>query len=132
MGYKDVVTVSESTRTYEAFLLMNEKKVSGVAIVDSKNHVVGNLSSSDLKHLRYNREILNSLALPVSKFINQQSSGTLRPYSVSPDDNLLDVLTLFHKQHIYRVYIINKNKDLLGVISQLDLAHALLKDNARI
>jgi CBS domain-containing protein len=131
LGYKDVITVSDTTRTYEAFLLMSEKKVSGVAIVNSSNHVVGNLSSSDLKQLRYNREILNSLALPVAKFVTRHASTT-KPYSVSPDDTLLEVLALFHSHQVYRVYIINKRNDLLGVISQLDLVHALAQDNPRI
>lgn len=49
IGTKPVVTVSRDTPAIDAFRLMDNKKYSGLAVVDQTGRFVGNTSASDLK-----------------------------------------------------------------------------------
>ena len=54
IGTKHVISVGKSTKAIEAFRTMDNKKISGLAVVEEETgKLIGNTSSSDLKVKKY-------------------------------------------------------------------------------
>jgi len=66
LGTRNVISMSSSALAIHAFYLMYYHKVSAVAIVDHDDHLVANLSASDIKLIQP-RE-LDMLLQPIMKF----------------------------------------------------------------
>jgi CBS domain-containing protein len=69
LAQRDVVRVLATEPTSKALKLMKQHKINGVAIVDSNDILVGNLSASDLKLLKFDQTIMTTLRAPVQEFM---------------------------------------------------------------
>jgi len=67
---KPVIHVGKETPTIETFRLMDNKKISGVAVVDEQGRLVGNTSASDLK-LFLKTPSIELLQMPIVNFLNK-------------------------------------------------------------
>jgi CBS domain-containing protein len=70
IGTKPVFAVSKDTPAIETFRLMDNKKISGVAVVDHEGRLVGNTSASDLK-LFLKTPSIELLQMPIMNFLNK-------------------------------------------------------------
>jgi CBS domain-containing protein len=68
IGTKPVLSVNHNTSAIDTFRLMDNKKISGVAVVDDSGKLVGNTSAIDLK-LFMNTLSLDLLKLPINNFL---------------------------------------------------------------
>ena len=49
LGYRPVVSIGEDRLALDAFLLIHQMGVSGVAVMNAQNEIIGTVSVSDLK-----------------------------------------------------------------------------------
>jgi 5'-AMP-activated protein kinase regulatory gamma subunit len=70
LGTKPVIAVPKDIPTIETFRLMDNKKISGVAVVDEHGKLVGNTSASDLK-LFLKTPSIELLQMPIITFLNK-------------------------------------------------------------
>jgi len=76
IGTKPVIVVSKDTPAIETFRLMDNKKISGVAVVDGSGSLVGNTSASDLK-LFLKTPSIELLQMPIMSFLNKIRQETI-------------------------------------------------------
>jgi len=127
LGLKDVVTTTTDQKTYKAFLLMDSKSVTGVAVLDDQGRLVGNISASDLKRLDFNVELMKRLSVSVAEYCNLGSGEKSQALSVSPKVTFEEVVSKLVTTRKHRVYVVNDDQKPIGVISQIDVLQAALK-----
>jgi len=120
IGLREVITINEDQNAIEAFIKMHQNKVSGIAVVDADNKLIGSLSVSDLKYILVD-EIFFGLAESAMDFVahcRQQNMKEFSP-SISVDKNttLERIVGKFAKTHVQRFFIVDENKHLIGVFS---------------
>jgi len=132
-AYKDVVKVKSDTITFEAFKLIQTSKVSGVAVVDSDDVIIGNLSASDLKILNSvgsepNLSNFDSLFLPLQEVLGilvklNEKSGVI---TCTPQTIFGELIQILAKERIHRVYCVDAAKHPVGVLSLSDICRVFL------
>jgi len=146
LGLKRVISIDEKDMAINAFKLMNEKKISAVAVVDESGVLIGNISANDLKLVGYNLEYFSYLSRPTREYllwVNDQSSKTsirsqillqekqsdrdLLAITCNVDNTLAFVIKSLNLYHVHRLYIIDKDRRPIGVISIHDILEKLFK-----
>jgi len=133
LGTKQVISVKKSTSAIDTFRLMDNKKISGVAVVDENGQFIGNTSASDLK-LFIKTLSLEILHEPIMQYLNKirQDSIDIKSPTISctPHDTLATVIskigiTKVHKLFVaddssgYKPYCVVSITDILRFIIQL-------------
>jgi len=124
LGFQRVIRVNKRRSLLRAFMRMHDVNVSGVAVVDDNNTVIGNISSTDLKEI--GRGVINfrKLYMTCETFLNQKQQGKDLPQLlyVHRSQSVRDVLDLFYRYKIHRVYVVEKDTFApVGVISDGDI-----------
>jgi len=124
LGYRDVISVNHRHTVLEAFLKMDALGVSGVAICDDVDRLIGNISATDLRDIGPGAENFRKLYFDCGTFIEQKQRTTNIPklVAVNRDSTIKEVLDRFGKYHIHRVYVVEENTNLpVGIISDGDI-----------
>jgi len=134
-----VYSIPSNALVMEAFSLMYQAKVSGLAVIDDKGTLVGNISASDIKHVglkSFDKRIpslVKTLQVPLDKFLHlypKEGEKGVEPIVVTSDETLETVISLFCTKfntskftntHIHRVYVVDENKKPLKAISMGDI-----------
>lgn len=74
---ENVCTIKETQEAIDGFLVMTEKAVAGIPVVDSKGVLVGCLSSSDIKG-SLEPNLFSDLYLPVCNYLDKNTPQFLR------------------------------------------------------
>jgi len=134
LGIKKVVSVGVSAPIKDAFKLIADCKISGVAITqDNSNVLVGNISSSDIKitALYVNGKFLEGSFQKLNTPIKEILSETLaqkKPIVVHPNTLISEVFKLLAREKIHRTYVVKeKTNELIGVISLVDLLSLIIQ-----
>jgi CBS domain-containing protein len=124
LGYKAQVVAARRTQTAgSAFVSMLTHKVSGLAVVDDNNKLVGNISATDLKSIGYDGKLFLKLFLTVGEF-----TGNKPAFFVTPAHTVSDVVALFAEKRVHRLYVCQGDREILGVISLVDLLKVFLAE----
>jgi len=129
LGFKEVLSIDTRQKALDAFNLIYDKSVSGVAVVD-EGQLVGNISASDIKNIGAGAELLSRVFLPADEFlklapkVTQAVSG---PYCVRPDAKFEAVVTQIVLTKSHRIYVINEFEKLIGVISLGDVLQMVVQ-----
>jgi len=126
---KPVVSVTEESLAIDAFNLMVEKNISGLAVVDENGLLKGNLSIRDIKLISYDARLFWRLQQSVKNFILklraewQTKHGRPRKLKkVKTTATLQEVIKVLSENKIHRVYIYDPaTKKAEGVISLKDV-----------
>jgi len=144
IGFKEVVTISQKEMSYKAFKLMKEKRVSGVAVVDEKENIIGNISVNDMKLLGYDLHLFEFLSMSVKEYlkeVRQKQELQIRnqiykkfqgenPHflvSCNPSDSFGTAIRMLSCFQVHRLYIVDNGKP-VGVLSLHDVLEELIKD----
>lgn len=126
-----VVSVKPSDKTLSAFELMIQKKVSGVAIIDDNFKIVGALSASDLKR-SLSTNVFTDLHLPIALYLEKATVDFARsaPKSEHPvictmDSTLQDILAILDKNHVHRIFVVDKDRKPIDILSLCDIIELL-------
>mmetsp|Transcript_2306 Transcript_2306/g.6418 ORF Transcript_2306/g.6418 Transcript_2306/m.6418 type:complete len:331 (+) Transcript_2306:104-1096(+) len=134
LGYKDgVYSIKETQTVAEGFQVINEKKVYGIAVLNGEGRIVGNLSASDIRRVVKDGALdFDVLALSVSSFIKagiQSDDRTIEGVvCVQASTTVEEVTMKFVVTKVHRLYVIDENERLLGIISTIDLLTQLSRD----
>jgi len=130
LGYKDVIAVHENDTAAQAFRLISDKRVQGIAVLDANDRLIGNISASDLKVIGHTAKLLPLLLVPLKEFSsfiapNETIPG---PVTVNPSNTIEEVFFKITVAKVHRAYVVNEQQKLLGVISLLDLLELFHSD----
>jgi 5'-AMP-activated protein kinase, regulatory gamma subunit len=82
-GHAGVLTVRPETPALDAMVLMEERNISAVAVVNASGSIIGNFSISELRTIM--AEHFGSLALPVGEFLALEHGTEYAGYAVQKD-----------------------------------------------
>ncbi|CAG8554862.1 10131_t:CDS:2 [Paraglomus brasilianum] len=117
---REVVVGKPEETALNVYRRMAEKGLMGIAITDSDNKLIANLSAADLHGLTYRS--IDCLILPVCEFLQAlpNPGSALTPFTANPDTPLRNVLQTIVEQHIHRVWIV-ENERVIDVVTLSDL-----------
>ena len=123
IGREPVLAVQSTTAAIDTFRLMDNKHISGVAVVDASGCVIANTSSRDLKiFIKSPRR--STLLLPIAKFLEEVRKDGLVEAPVvccSPEDTLAHAMVAIATTNVHRVYVVDASKKPLRVITLTDV-----------
>jgi IMP dehydrogenase len=102
-------------------LLMIRKNIGGLPIVkDRKNkELIGIITQRDIRLARFAMSLDSPNTLV-------KDLMTPEPFVVKEDDTLVYVLEIMFNKKVQRVPVVDKNKDLIGLVMQKEILHKLL------
>jgi len=124
---KEVYSVTENSLTLDAFKLMQEKSVTGVAVVNEKGIVISNLSVRDLKGLRLENQLFHRMYQTVHNFLRhlraegEEGERPKRKRVVRVTDTLEHVIEILVNENIHRVYVVDQEGKPIGVVALRDV-----------
>mmetsp|Transcript_2697 Transcript_2697/g.3900 ORF Transcript_2697/g.3900 Transcript_2697/m.3900 type:complete len:346 (-) Transcript_2697:2463-3500(-) len=123
---KDVVSVLDTVDASEAFTLLDNKRLSGIAVIDDDGKLVGNTSARDIKlaavdegRTAMDTDILSYLA-KVRQAVPQKKERYPSCH-VHEDATVAHVIDLLAKTGYHRVFVVDENVHPIGVISVTDI-----------
>lgn len=139
---RDVISVEGDTDIYEAGRLLIRNKISGMPVVDNKNHVIGVISTSDLLLLAdiprghvFNDTIMRYVlrkSVPrhrVGKKVKEiMSTPAITVYT---ETTVKKIATILDKKGIKRVPVLDKENKLAGIVSRADILRILCEGEAK-
>jgi len=132
--FEDVYCIQEEAVALDAFKMMVEKNVSGLAVIDKEGKLTAAISMKDLKAMSPDARLFWRLYQTVHNFLlkvrkeNNETSGD-RPrtiVTVKPTDTLDTVVKKLAEHKIHRVFIVDDHKKPLGVISLKDVMKEII------
>jgi CBS domain-containing protein len=141
-----VVTVGKSATVREVARILLEKHISAVPVIDSAGKVAGIVTESDLMHRteagteRPYSWWLHLLAggAPIaadyvkSHAVKIEDVMTPDVVTAAPETPLHEIATLLEKNRIKRVPIINKDGDLVGIVSRANLIQVIASTRPKL
>jgi len=129
-----VVTVTPQQTLAEALQLMHQHGLSAVPVVDSNRKVVGVYSRSDITFLTRAtdaEDAVRNLDLPVQDILTQTRQDVTTPDALrtcSPSHTLQAIFESFAQLRFNRLYVVDAEERLLGIVSAKDLVAYFLSD----
>lgn len=133
LGNKKVLHVLESQTALEAFALMEQKNVNGVAVVNSQNQLTGNVSSRDVKRFLKSPNFAG-LNMPVSTFLKQLRSEQIdvrQPViACFSHSTFSHAVGLFAATRLHHLYVVDTDQGFhpVGIFSLTDVIHTALRN----
>ncbi|UCG80142.1 MAG: CBS domain-containing protein, partial [Desulfobacterales bacterium] len=124
----DVISVDEDTPMMKASIIMKEKKIRCLPVVDKKGKLVGIVTDNDL------RDASPSKATTLDMYELNYLLSTIRVTSimtknlvfVRPDETVEFAAILMLENKISALPVIHNNGSLVGIITQTDIFKALI------
>jgi len=114
----DPVTIGQDKKVGDALALMNEYKIGGIPVVDTKGHLVGIVTNRDLRFQR-------DLECAISNIMTKEGLIT------SSQTTDLDAAAEILQQHkIEKLPVVDSKGKLIGLITYKDITKAKDKPNA--
>jgi len=135
IGTQPVYTVKKDTTAIETFRLMDNRKISGVAVVDHSGRFIGNTSASDLKLFikTLSLALLRQPIMEYLKIIRQESVDIVSPtISCSTKDTLAIVIAKLSSTKIHKIFVADDDKGFKPycVVSITDIIRYLIKSTS--
>jgi len=125
LGFKEVISMDASSTLLQVFIKMYSFNISGVAIKNNENTLIGNISISDLKDLGCGADKFYKLFMNAETFIQTRDYGKKVPnlVYVTPSTSIKELLQQFKTYSIHRVYIVQNNLEHapVGIINSTDI-----------
>jgi len=127
-GFRPVISVNGKQKVREAFQLIKDNKISGLAVVNDAGNLIGSISASDLRVMGF-ANILGVLNLPMTEFLPLIPDTKNIPglICVQPTATIEELLLKFSSENVHRIFIVNVENQLVGVITQTDVVRLLLE-----
>ncbi|MBF0315453.1 MAG: CBS domain-containing protein [Oligoflexia bacterium] len=109
---KEAVSLQANSTISEMIALLVKHKITGIPIVDPKNILIGIISEKDLLGCIFAPNLGNKAVkdLMATKVV-----------SMDEDASIIEVCLLLSEKNFRRVPIVNKNQELVGIVSRSDL-----------
>jgi len=130
-----LVTVHPQQTLAEALQLMHQHGLSALPVVDDNRKVVGVYSRSDITFLTKAtdaQDAVRNLDLPLADILSQTRQDVTTPDALrtcSPSHTLQAIFESFAQLRFNRLYVVDAEERLLGVVSAKDLVAYFLSDS---
>jgi len=127
-----VAKISDKETAIEAFKLLHFKEISGLAVVDDNDRLVGAISASDLKLIRYDGGSFGRLYETIHKFLlKAKREGVERPPGpvvLSPNDTIEVALKKFQENGVHRLFVVDEKMHAIGVVALKDILLEIISE----
>jgi len=129
LGLCDVVSIHDHTKAADAFRMLAEKRITGMAVLSDSGALIGNISVRDLRAIKSNAAFLKLLLLPISEYLEiahtefGMSSAVVK---CGVNDTYKTVMERIVENKVHRCYIVNESGELAGVVTMWDLLNQLV------
>ena len=133
---RDVISVDFGTHLDEAWTLLRQHNIKALPVIDRANRVIGIVTPIDFtKHA--DLDALESYSIKLKRFLQRTTSThSEKPEVVgqimsSPvvtardEQQVIELMPLMSEHDVHHIPIINKDRRLVGIITQSDLLSAL-------
>jgi acetoin utilization protein AcuB len=124
-----VITVEKGTGIFEAQEKLTEHRIRHLPVVDAEDRLIGIVTDRDIRS-----------ALPFSSYKDPERESakenladltigdimTADPRTVSPEDTIQDALLLLQELRVGALPVVDRNRNILGIISVRDLMRAFI------
>lgn len=124
---KDIVMAKDTDSAMQVFELLDSKRLSGIAVVDSETgKLVGNTSARDIKLFVYQKELAGA-DMDILSYLATVRQATLSKKErypsthVAQDSTVGHAINLLAKTGYHRVFVVDKEIKPVGVISVADI-----------
>jgi CBS domain-containing protein len=125
--YSQLVTVTQDNTFMDAFTQIQLQQVSAVPVLDGQDQVVGVVSARDARLLITRPFRLPYIYKPLSFWKQLQIQPfNVEPITVKKSATLHQIIDIFAKTQIHRVFVVDDDKHLLGVVSLRDVLAAFV------
>ncbi|MDY6952515.1 MAG: CBS and ACT domain-containing protein [Thermodesulfobacteriota bacterium] len=124
----DVVTIDEDTSMMKASIIMKEKKIRCLPVVDKKGKVIGIVSDRDLKDAAPSKATTLDV-YELNYLLSSMKIGDIMTKNlvfVRPDETVEFAALLMLENKISSLPVINDKHNLVGIITQTDIFKALI------
>ncbi|MCL2338003.1 MAG: CBS domain-containing protein [Firmicutes bacterium] len=137
----EVITVNPQDNVEKVAHLLLEHRISGMPVVDDSGRLVGVVSEADLVfqekgvkspffmvvfdspiYFEHPGRLVDDIKRAAARKVNELMSTKL--YTVGPETAITDIATIFTKNKINRVPVVDENNKILGIISRQDIIRA--------
>eukprot|EP01111_Echinosteliopsis_oligospora_P018937 TRINITY_DN8935_c0_g1_i1.p1 TRINITY_DN8935_c0_g1~~TRINITY_DN8935_c0_g1_i1.p1 ORF type:complete len:360 (-),score=35.19 TRINITY_DN8935_c0_g1_i1:9-1088(-) len=129
-AHENVICVDINTTILNAFQLMIENQVRGLAVTNEKGVLVNSFTSSDVKSLALFDEFFDNLHLPIKSFLEKGKKYFMRRMDIitaSPSDSIYQTIQKLQHHRIHRIFLTSQDGKPVRVLSLSDLLIALWK-----
>ncbi|KAG1363486.1 putative SNF1-related protein kinase regulatory subunit gamma-1 [Cocos nucifera] len=135
-----VVKVSEEEPVLKAFQLMRKRRIGGVPVVDeSGNKAIANLTIRDVQYLLTAPEIYKDyrsitakdFVTTVKKYLEKHQDASpmlMNVITCNRDDTIKDIILKLDAEKRQRIYVVDKEENLEGVITLRDIISRLVHE----
>lgn len=136
LGRHHAVTIHQDQTTLAALQKMQQGNISALAIVNSHNELVGNLSASDLKGTVIinddpGSEPLGCLLLPILAFLHQNGKKGIEPFSCTHQTTLGFIMEQMLNLGYHRVWVVDQSRHVKSVITMTDVMRAVIQQKPK-
>jgi predicted transcriptional regulator len=117
---KSFITLQPDMDVYKAIQILLDGKITGAAVVDDKENLVGILSEKDCLRTLIHDAYSNLPSAKVSDYM------TKNPVTIHPDLDVFTVADIFLNRTFRRLLVVKEGK-LVGQITRRDLLRAIQK-----
>ncbi|MGB7344182.1 MAG: CBS domain-containing protein [Pirellulaceae bacterium] len=133
---RDVVTLSASDTIHEALTLMGENRVSALPVVDSRNHCVGILSTSDLVDMTrdvdddlYHLDLVDptSRRFLLDKLMHSMGNESVQSFmsetvaTIGVETTLAKATREMLRNRVHHLPVVDQDNHLVGIVSTMDV-----------
>ncbi|XP_019708033.2 SNF1-related protein kinase regulatory subunit gamma-1 [Elaeis guineensis] len=135
-----VVKVSEEEPVLKAFQLMRKRRIGGLPVVDgSGNKAIANLTIRDVQYLLTSPEIYKAyrsitakdFVTSVKKYFEEHQDASpmlMNVITCNRDDTIKDIILKLDAEKRQRIYVVDKEDNLEGVITLRDIISRLVHE----
>jgi CBS domain-containing protein len=138
---RKVTSISPDTLAKEALDLLQKMQISGLPVIDDKNRLIGMFTEKEIL-----AAILPSYVEKVGRFMYQENPKAVRQKSIAlqalkirdlmrrqvvtvdEDTTLCEVARIMLTQKARRIPVLNKAKEVAGIVSRGDVVKALFQE----
>jgi len=136
IGSQDVISITEDRPALEAFKLLRERGVCGIAVVRG-HQLVGNISVHDLNLVKETGSYLRLLNAPVSEYLESIAKKGHHHHGLikcTPLEKFKTVVDRMVSNKVHRCYVVENNETdkLIGIISFSDVLSAVVSASEKL
>jgi len=122
-----IVSIDYNQTTLQAFWKIREAGVSGIGIIDERSRLVGHISATDIKVIRFDSSMFKLTSKPLKEYstLIENKPMDFGVVKVKPDDTLEQVIETFKSRHVHQVYVVDDQNVPQGIISLIDIIRLL-------
>lgn len=135
---KEVISILKYESVLSVARILSEKNISGLPVVDKKNHLIGIITQADILSVvgvRKEHTFKDLLKHMLGEPLPERKSGDIvgdimasPVITIKPDANIAEAAQIMDEKRIRRLVVVDDKNKLIGIISRADILKAVLRN----